>query len=60
LMLGLGWPFWVGLVVVIALLVWEHSLVRPDDFSRINLAFFNINSYISITLFLSILGALYL
>ena len=58
LMLGLGWPFWIGLVVVIALLIWEHSLVRPDDFSRINLAFFNINSYISITLFLSILGAL--
>jgi 4-hydroxybenzoate polyprenyltransferase len=60
LLMGLGWPYWIGLIVVMGLLFWEHSLVRPDDFSHINIAFFNINSYISITLFLSILGALYL
>lgn len=59
-LMQLGWPYWAGLVVVIALLTWEHSLVKPDDLSRINLAFFNINSYISLTLFVSILGALYL
>jgi 4-hydroxybenzoate polyprenyltransferase len=57
---GLGWPYWVGLIFVAALLSWEHLLVHPDDLSKINLAFFNINSYISITLFLSILVSLYL
>jgi 4-hydroxybenzoate polyprenyltransferase len=57
---GLGWPYWTGLLLVAALLAWEHLLVHPDDLSRINLAFFNINSYISITLFLSILFSLYL
>jgi 4-hydroxybenzoate polyprenyltransferase len=57
---GLGWPYWAGLVVTVGLLLWEHTLVTPDDLSRINLAFFNINSMISVTLFLSILGALYL
>jgi 4-hydroxybenzoate polyprenyltransferase len=57
---GLGWPYWVGLVVAAGLLFWEHTLVSPDDLSRINVAFFNINSMISVTLFLSILGALYL
>lgn len=57
---GLGWPYWLGLVLVAALLSWEHLLVQPDDLSKINLAFFNINSYISITLFLSILVSLYL
>jgi 4-hydroxybenzoate polyprenyltransferase len=56
---GLGWPYWVGLLVVAGLLAWEHSLVHPDDLSRVDLAFFNLNSYISLTLFLSILGALY-
>jgi 4-hydroxybenzoate polyprenyltransferase len=56
---GLGWPYWLGLLVVAALLAWEHILVRPDDLSKINVAFFNINSYISVTLFLSILVALY-
>jgi 4-hydroxybenzoate polyprenyltransferase len=60
MLMALGWPYWVGLLVVAVLLVWEHSLVRPDDLSKLDTAFFNINSYISITLFLSILGALYL
>jgi 4-hydroxybenzoate polyprenyltransferase len=60
MLMQLGWPYWLGLVVVMALLTWEHALVRPDDLSRIDIAFFNINSYISITLFVSILGALYL
>ena len=60
LWVGLGWPYWVGLGVTAALLIWEHTLVRPDDLSRIDVAFFNINSYISITLFLAILGAIYL
>ena len=52
------WP--IGLIVVVALLVWEHMLIHPDDLSKINVAFFNINSYISITLFISILGSIYL
>ena len=60
LLLGLGWPYWIGLAVVVALLVWEHSLVKPDDLSRIDVAFFNINSYISLTLFIAILVALYI
>jgi 4-hydroxybenzoate polyprenyltransferase len=57
---GLGWPYWLGLAAVAALLAYEHALVRPDDLSRIDVAFFNINSYISITLFASILISLYL
>ncbi len=53
-------PYWIGLIVIIALFVWEHRLVKPHDLSRIDLAFFNINSYISLTLFLSVLGELWL
>jgi 4-hydroxybenzoate polyprenyltransferase len=58
--LQLGWPYWLGLAVVTGLLTWEHLIVRPDDLSKINVAFFNINSYISLTLFVAILGSLYL
>jgi 4-hydroxybenzoate polyprenyltransferase len=58
--MGLGWPYWLGLVVASALLAYEHWLVRPGDLSKIDLAFFNLNSYISLTLFVAILGALYL
>jgi 4-hydroxybenzoate polyprenyltransferase len=60
LLLGFGWLYWVGMIIVIALLVWEHLLIHPDDLSKINVAFFNINGYISITLFLSILGSIYI
>jgi 4-hydroxybenzoate polyprenyltransferase len=58
--MALGWPYWLGLAVTVGLLCWEHRLVNPDDLSKIDMAFFNINSYISLTLFVAILGALYL
>jgi 4-hydroxybenzoate polyprenyltransferase len=57
---SLGWPYWIGLIIVIGLLVWEHRLVQPDDLSNLDVAFFNINSYISVTLFLAILTAIYI
>ncbi len=56
--MALGWPYWAGLMIAGAMLAWEHWLVRPDDLSRIDVAFFNLNSYISITLFAAILAAL--
>ncbi|MDP6839173.1 MAG: UbiA-like polyprenyltransferase, partial [Planctomycetota bacterium] len=37
---GLGLPFLVALALASALLVWEHRLVRPDDLSRVDAAFF--------------------
>jgi 4-hydroxybenzoate polyprenyltransferase len=60
LFLGFSWLYWIGMTIIGALLIWEHLLVKPDDLSNINMAFFNINGYISITLFLSILGSIYL
>ncbi len=51
LLLGLGPAYWVGLAITVALLAYEHAIVRPDDLSRLNLAFFNVNGVISITLF---------
>jgi 4-hydroxybenzoate polyprenyltransferase len=46
----LGWVYLAGVVAVALLLVWEHSLVRPDDLSRVNQAFFQVNGVISIGL----------
>lgn len=56
----LAWPYWAGLTVMAALLLYEHTLVRPDDLSKLNVAFFNINGYISITILLATLGAILL
>jgi 4-hydroxybenzoate polyprenyltransferase len=47
-----GWLYWVGTAAVAVLLVYEHLLVRPDDLSRVNAAFFNVNAMISLGLFI--------
>jgi 4-hydroxybenzoate polyprenyltransferase len=52
----LSWPAWLGIGVVAALLAYEHSLVRPNDLSKMNAAFFTVNGYISL-LFLLFWGA---
>jgi 4-hydroxybenzoate polyprenyltransferase len=52
----LPWPAWVGIAVVASLLAYEHSLVSPNDLSRMNAAFFTVNGYISL-LFLLFWGA---
>ncbi len=59
LVMQLGGVYWIGLAIVAALLIYEHSLVKPNDLSKVNLAFFNVNGYISITIFVATLVALY-
>jgi 4-hydroxybenzoate polyprenyltransferase len=44
------WFFGAGVAAVAALLAYEHLLVRPDDLSRVNAAFFNVNAVISLGL----------
>ena len=53
---ALAWPAWAGIAVVAALLAYEHSLVKPNDLTKINAAFFTVNGYISL-LFLLFWGA---
>lgn len=49
---GLGSLSWIGLALAIISLTYEHSIVKPDDFSRVNAAFFTANGFISIALFI--------
>ncbi len=60
LLAGLGWPYWLGLALIAGLLVYEHSLVRPDDLSRLDMAFFNVNGYISVIAFVAVFSSLLL
>jgi 4-hydroxybenzoate polyprenyltransferase len=48
----LGWVYFAGVAVVAALLLYEHALIRPDDLTRVNIAFFNVNVLISVGLLL--------
>ncbi len=43
--------YWIGMGIVAILFIREHSLVKPDDISKLDIAFFNMNGYISITIF---------
>jgi 4-hydroxybenzoate polyprenyltransferase len=56
-MLGLAWPYWIGVGVASWLLIWEHRLVHPEDFSQLDVAFFNMNGYIASSVFICSLAA---
>ncbi|MCM2420914.1 MULTISPECIES: menaquinone biosynthesis prenyltransferase MqnP [unclassified Streptomyces] len=48
---GAGAFWWVGLTIVAGAFLYEHSIVRPNDLSRLNRAFFQVNGFIGIALF---------
>jgi 4-hydroxybenzoate polyprenyltransferase len=50
--LPLGWIYGSGVLAVAGLLIYEHALVRPDDLTRVNVAFFHVNAVVSIGLLL--------
>ncbi len=47
----LGWISMAGIAAVAALLIYEHSIVRASDLSRVNAAFFAVNGYVSVLFF---------
>ncbi len=52
---GLGLIYFLGLIILSAFLVYEHSLIKPDDLSKLNKAFFTVNGYVSVVFFLTVL-----
>ena len=48
----LGIFYWIGMAAAGVLFIYEHSLVKANDLSRLDMAFFNMNGYISITVFI--------
>jgi 4-hydroxybenzoate polyprenyltransferase len=56
----LGYVYLAGIGVVAVLIVYEHSLVRPNDLTRVNQAFFNVNAFISVGLLVLLLVEIWL
>jgi 4-hydroxybenzoate polyprenyltransferase len=50
--LGLGWLYGLTLLALALLLAYEHAIVRPNDLTRANVAFFNVNAVVSVGLFI--------
>ena len=61
---GLTGPFgkvyWAGMAVYTALIIYQHILVRPDDLSRVNLAFFTLNGIASVIYACFVIADLYI
>lgn len=51
---GLGMVFWVAVAVAALLLAWEQSLVSADDLSRVDVAFFTLNGWVGVALFVGL------
>lgn len=43
-----GWLFWLGVIIFCALLIYQHLLVKPNDLSKVNMAFFTTNGIASV------------
>ena len=56
---GLGWLALIGVLVVGVLMIYQHTLVKPNDLSRMNAAFFTTNAFVSVILFLTFGGAVF-
>lgn len=56
---SLGVGFYLFLLITGALLVWEHRLITPDDLTRLNMAFFKVNSMVSASLLLAVIAGLF-
>jgi len=57
---GLGQLAVLGVIAVAALLLYEHALVRHDDLSKLNAAFFTMNGVISVVFFVFVASDLLL
>lgn len=56
----LGWLALAGVLAVAVLMIYQHTLVKPNDLSRMNAAFFTTNAFVSVILFITFGGAVFL
>lgn len=47
-LLDVGWPYYVGVAIAAALLIYENAIISADDMSRVNAAFFNVNGFVAV------------
>ncbi len=55
-----GWLYWIGVLVFIACLVYQHSIVKPNDLRRVSLAFMTTNGIASVVFAVFVIADLFL
>jgi 4-hydroxybenzoate polyprenyltransferase len=56
---GFGWLYWAGVAVFIAMLIYQHSLVKPNDLRKVNLAFMTANGIASVVFAIFVIADLF-
>jgi 4-hydroxybenzoate polyprenyltransferase len=57
---GFGWLYWLGVLVFIGMLVYQHSIVKPNDLRRVNLAFMTANGIASVVFAIFVIADLFI
>jgi 4-hydroxybenzoate polyprenyltransferase len=54
------WLYWVGIAVFIGMLIYQHSIVKPNDLSKVNIAFMTANGIASVVFGILVIADLFL
>ena len=57
---GFGWWYWAGVAVFLGMLIYQHAIVKPNDLSRVNLAFMTANGIASVVFAIFVIADLFL
>ncbi len=57
---GFGWLYWIGVAVFIGMLVYQHSIVKPNDLRKVNLAFMTANGIASVVFAIFVISDLFI
>lgn len=57
---GFGWLYWIGVAVFIGMLIYQHSIVRPNDLSKVNIAFMTANGIASVLFAVFVIADIFL
>jgi 4-hydroxybenzoate polyprenyltransferase len=57
---GFGWLYWIGVAGFISMLIYQHSIVKPSDLSRVNIAFMTANGIASVFFAVFVIADLFL
>ncbi len=57
---SMGKIYYIGIFILTVFLIYEHSLIKENDLSKINKAFFTVNGYVSIIFFVFVLADIYI
>lgn len=57
---GFGWLYWIGIAVFAGMLVYQHSIVKPNDLRKVNLAFMTANGIASVVFAIFVIADLFI